>query len=293
MKASIIVFSPSGHTLQAAMLMQNSLKAQGIEVQLLDVTREKEVFSENKLVDYLVNRVECHDVLCIGGPVYAGHLEGNVHKIIKALPVPDGHWGNIAIPFITYGGLHSSIALQEAGDLLYASRRIPILGVKMASFHSLSQNLLPDKINEGRPGPEEALVAGEMAKRLKALSAQDKWVDVRKSFHYASMKHRIVLKFLSQHYFHRKYRTVHAKPEICNGCGTCKKVCPVNLIDIVDKKAVRISNGNYCLLCAECYHHCPRHAVVHEFVEQKITKKLNKEKAKYHELPRSAVYPLV
>jgi len=50
---------------------------------------------------------------------------------------------------------------------------------------------------------------------------------------------------------------------------------------------------NICLLCAECYNHCPSNAIVHDFIEQKITKKLNKEKEKYHEIPQSAVYPIL
>jgi ferredoxin/flavodoxin len=291
MNVCIIVFSPSGHTLQAAEMMKAAMEEQAMQVQLINITGQREVFKNNNLKGYLLENVNRHDVLCIGGPVYAGHMEGNVRKVIKLLPDPDEYWGKLAIPFITYGGLHSSVSLQEAGALLYAGRRINIMGVKMASFHSLSQNLLPSKINEGKPGLEEEGVAREMARRLKQLSSQSKWEDVRRSFRYASLLHTVVLKFLDQDYFHGKYRTVRANLEVCNGCGICQKFCPVNLIEIVGQKAVRVDNGNYCLLCAECYHHCPRNAVVHDFIEQKITKKLNKEKEKYHEIPQSAVYP--
>ncbi len=62
--------------------------------------------------------VSPHDVLCIGGPVYAGHLQENVKNIIKALPLPDEKWGSMAVPFVSYGGVHSSVALKEAGILL-------------------------------------------------------------------------------------------------------------------------------------------------------------------------------
>lgn len=292
MNICIIVFSPSGHTLQAAEMLQASLQEHSLQVQLLNITRQKEVFSNHKLTDYLLKNVERHDVLCIGGPVYAGHLEGNVQKLIKSLPAPDKNWGKLAIPFITYGGLHSSVALQEAGSLLHAGKRINIMGVKMASFHSLSQTL-PFKINEGRPGLQEEAVAHEMATRLKQIISIGNYIDVRQSFSYASLLHKVALKFLNQDYFHRKYRTVRADPTICTGCGSCQKHCPVNLIKIVNRKAIRVDNGNYCLLCAECYHHCPQKAIVHEFLEQKITKKLSDEKAKYNETPQSAVYPLV
>ena len=293
MKVCILVFSPSGHTLQAAEMMKAALEKQAMQVQLINITGQKEVFGNNNLKGYLLENVKQHDVLCVGGPVYAGHLEGNAQKMIKALPAPNGYWGKLAIPFITYGGLHSSIALSEAGALLHAGKRINIMGVKMASFHSLSHKLLPAPINEGKPGSEEDDVAREAARRLTQLNDQGNWEDVRRSFGYASLLHKAVLRFLDQDFFHGKYRTVRAKPEICNGCGICQKFCPVNLIEIVGQKAVVVDNGNYCLLCAECYRHCPRNAIVHEFIEQKITKKLNKERAKYHEIPQSAVYPIV
>lgn len=292
MNICIIVFSPSGHTLKAAQMMKAAMEKEMMQVQLINITGQKEVFKNNNLRGYLVENINAHDVLCVGGPVYAGHLEGNVRKVIKTLPKPDGHWGKLAIPFITYGGLHSSVSLQEAGALLHACGRINILGVKMESFHSLSQTL-PCKINEGKPGLQEEAVAQEMAHRLKQMSHIGDWKDVRKSFGYASLLHKVVLKFLDQDYFHSKYRTVRANPEVCNGCGVCKKVCPVNLIEIIEQKAVRVENAdNYCLLCAECYHHCPRKAVVHEFLEQKISKRLSAEQKRYHETPRSTVYPV-
>ncbi|MBP2656636.1 MAG: 4Fe-4S ferredoxin iron-sulfur binding domain protein [Firmicutes bacterium] len=293
MKVCIIVFSPSGHTLKAAEMMKAAMEEQALEVQVLNITGQHEVFKNNRLKDYLLENVNRHDVLCVGGPVYAGHLEGNVRNLIKALPEPDEQWGKLAIPFITYGGLHSSVALTEAGALFCAGRRINIMGVKMAACHSLSQKLRPGKINEGKPGPEEERVAREMARRLKLLSSQSTWKEVRQSFGYASWLHKIVLKFLDQDYFHKKYRTVYAKPEVCNGCGICQKFCPIKIIEIVGQKAVRVDNGSYCILCGECYHRCPRNAVVHDFIEQKITKKLNNEKEKYHEFPQSAVYPIV
>ena len=294
MNVCIIVFSPSGHTLQAGQMLQTALLDQSISADLINITRQAEVFTNNNIAAFLRNNVPRHDLLCIGGPVYAGHLESNVHRLIKSLPPPDdNHWGRLAIPFVTYGGLHSSVALQEAGNLLHAASRINIMGIKMASFHSLSHNLQPAKINEGKPGPEEKAVAVEAVYRLKHLLQQNKFPDIRHSFAYASQTHKLILHFFSQNYFHAKYRTVRADPAKCNGCGSCQQRCPVNLIQIIAGKAVRINNGHVCLLCAECYHHCPRKAVIHDFVEQKISQKLNREKEKYHENPPSAVYPLM
>jgi MinD superfamily P-loop ATPase len=44
----------------------------------------------------------------------------------------------------------------------------------------------------------------------------------------------------------------------CNGCGTCKKVCPVDDIKIVDNKPVWL---NHCTQCAACFSWCPQEAI--------------------------------
>jgi len=45
----------------------------------------------------------------------------------------------------------------------------------------------------------------------------------------------------------------------CIHCSICKKVCPVNNIEIVDKKP---KWGNNCAACLACFHWCPKKAIV-------------------------------
>jgi len=44
----------------------------------------------------------------------------------------------------------------------------------------------------------------------------------------------------------------------CNGCGTCKDICPVNAIKIENEKAV-ISED--CVECGACVNQCPNEAI--------------------------------
>jgi NAD(P)H-dependent FMN reductase len=165
LKITIIVFSPSGNTLTTAKLFEQSFLKRKAQVQLINFTRRKELADQTSIAKYLNDTVNPHDILCIGGPVYAGHLQENVKNIIKALPLPDEKWGSMVVPFISYGGVHSSVALKEAGILLRKRNRKNISGVKIAASHSLTKKF-EFSINESKPGQEEIQVIEALADRV-------------------------------------------------------------------------------------------------------------------------------
>ena len=45
----------------------------------------------------------------------------------------------------------------------------------------------------------------------------------------------------------------------CISCGTCKRVCPMN-VDVCDAHRSR-KNGTECILCLECVQACPKQAI--------------------------------
>lgn len=50
-----------------------------------------------------------------------------------------------------------------------------------------------------------------------------------------------------------------AKPDVCNGCSICVKVCPELAIDIVERLAV--INVEKCVGCGMCVYNCPTRAL--------------------------------
>ncbi len=65
--------------------------------------------------------------------VCAGHREQNMLRTIRALP-REKEKQNPAIPLVTYGGVHSSIANEALNGRGY----IPIMNIKIAAKHTLT-----------------------------------------------------------------------------------------------------------------------------------------------------------
>lgn len=46
--------------------------------------------------------------------------------------------------------------------------------------------------------------------------------------------------------------------DICNSCGICANICPINNIELVDGMPCW---GDHCLSCFACFHWCPQQAI--------------------------------
>ena len=295
MKTAIIIFSPSGNTLKVAKMLEEYLLENNVRVQIVDITRIKEIFRYRTFGQYLRDHVEEHDVLCIGSPVYAHHLHYNVQDLIKSLPPVGNGWGRFSIPFITYGGINSGIALQEAGNLLKKTGRIPIAGMKINSQHSLTK--LPQisvKVNEGMPGNEIGPLIKELSHKL--LNGEE-YVDASKEFCYQKLKVRIKAKTI----FREKLWQKHLYPkqvidlEKCIHCGRCATNCPVQRIEMIDKKPTIPKGSPGCIHCGLCVSHCPSNAITFNTNWNRWNKLLSKAAAGHgplpsNEKPKSAVY---
>ena len=49
--------------------------------------------------------------------------------------------------------------------------------------------------------------------------------------------------------------------EICNGCGSCVRLCPVDAIS-GERKAVHVVDENLCIECGACGRICPKGSVL-------------------------------
>ncbi len=292
MKALIIVFSPSGHTAKISSYLKSGLEANGVTNQLINITKNENYLYKKNIKTTLLKEVNKHDILFIGGPVYAGHVENHILQIIEELPLPNEQFSDIVVPFVTYGGVHSSIGLEEMGKLLRRKQRKSILGFKIASKHTLTQTF-KKIINEHAPNQESYQVVDKALNRVMALLKGDirDLKDNSKSFCYADAQERQLFNTFSQNHFHKDHKNVSIKQEKCIACRKCIKACPVNMFHFTGDQVKMSDDKTRCILCAECFHNCLANAIEFTYLD-KVEKRLKQGYAKLEE-PQSGIYPIV
>ena len=266
MKAVFIVFSPSGHTLIAARKFMSFLEDNGISCHMINITKNDKYLQESAIIQASVNDLGEHHLLIPCAPVYAGHCEHNMLRIIRELPqekkkqIP-------AIPLVTYGGVHSSVALEEMGKALNDRGYIPIMGIKIAAEHTLTATF-KKQINPNLPGKVEDQILAEAAEITeKVMNDKIAVSNVGKKLAYAPFMKRIMFRIFSQEKIHGKYKKVTINTEKCTGCKRCVAACPVNMFAYIDNTIQMVRDSKHCILCAECYHHCPAKAVIHPYID--------------------------
>jgi ferredoxin/flavodoxin len=297
LNVSIIVFSPTGNTLKVAGMLEKNLKEKGVQVQLLDITRNGKLFHGKRYNVFLHLYVQKHDVLVIGAPVYAHHMHYNMLDVVKSLPKVDDKWGKFAIPFITYGGISSGIALYEAAKILRKTGRTVVSGMKINAFHVMSRILSTDQ-NKGMPGEEAIPLAQVLTNRIAGIS-ENTCKDSTRELDYQSAKNKIKAKLIFREKLWQKnfYPRLKYDEARCTSCGKCVSECPVQRLELKDKRIQMGTAGVACIHCTQCVYVCPVNALYFECDKEKWDKRFKKAVSGKGPLPSnekstSAVYPL-
>ena len=169
--------------------------------------------------------------------------------------------------------------------------------MKINSFHVMSR-ILSTKQNTGLPGEESIPLIQELINRITGMSV-DTCKDLTKQLEYQNVKNRIksTLIFrekLWQNHFYPKLKYNEAR---CTGCGACVSVCPVQRLELKDKRILAGKNGLACIHCTQCVYVCPAGALDFDCDKEKwdrlfVKAVSGKGPLPSNEKPKSAVYPL-
>jgi len=300
LRVSIIVFSPSGNTRKVGSMLAERLSMRGVAVQLLDATGDEVLFRDRDLSRFLAEKLRPHDVLCIGGPVYAHHMHYNVLDLIKALPALGNGWGGYAVPFVTYGTVSSGVALEDAAKMLRKTGRKLVFAMKLDAYHCYGR-IFPTDVNAGMPGDEAIPFIEDLAARIAGLGEQPsaECRDVTRELRYLSFGDRAKAKVLIRErlFQRRMYPGLRFDTSKCVQCGKCAEVCPVLRIERTETGPSIPKGAPQCIHCGSCIAACPSGAIEFKTDMERWGNIFRRALAgrsplASNESPKSAVYPV-
>lgn len=238
----LVYFSPAGTTRQVAEAIGAFLRARGQAVSLLDLARV-----QNPAASFVSDSQPF--CLWLGSPVYCNHAVPLVEDFVRSLPPANG----FAVPFVTWGGVTSGLALAEMAACL-TERGFAVLGAAkvMAEHSSLWQSSQP--LAGGRPDAGDLIRMEELVESVLAKIAHGGTEILpadRLDYLPPVLKAQSAAKSLAGI---KAMQPPHAADKnICTRCGECAQICPVAAIRLEPFPGIDDS----CILCQQCTRHCP------------------------------------
>ncbi len=245
-KLSLIYFSPTSTTKKVLNAIAEGMDFPEIkQINLIKIDNIKtQKFTED-------------DFVIIGVPVYSGRIKLTVINRLQNFEAKKTQ----AVLVVVYGNRHYDDALLELKDIAVKLGFFPIAAAAFIGEHSFSSLKYP--IAEGRPNSEDLNLAKDFGKHIKTK------MKLEESQHSEDSINRNIRK-LSSHSidvpcnfpYKERSQKLKVKPktdlELCDRCGLCRDVCPVDAISIFEDR-IDIDE-NLCLYCHACVKVCPQNA---------------------------------
>ncbi|MDH8679086.1 EFR1 family ferrodoxin [Fusibacter bizertensis] len=238
MKVSIIYFSGTGNTKAIAIGYKEALEKNGHTVSLQSIE------------EYKTN--EAHDLLIIGGPIYAGNMPDDLlNWVRKNIP----HVSNKkAIVYSTSAGLLNANGIKSIGKKLMKRgyKVIDTLTFEMPrNFYVDKYDPTPEKIQKKQFETASQMII-ESVDSLSSnssftIESAIKFKDSVLMIDLLADVFRIMAKSMGKNF---------AIEASCIGCGKCEQNCPKTNINFKEK-----AFSNKCMLCTRCIHNCPVNAI--------------------------------
>lgn len=189
------------------------------------------------------------DIVIIGVPVYEEKVPEMLYNFFTSLKGNEKPVVLIAV----YGNFGDGIALNELDAIVKKSGFKVVAAGSFIGEHSFSTKEVP--VQEGRPNYEDLSEAEEFGRRIiekikKTDNLNDSLIQIPQG------KLPLMAKILPKNSARIFTKIPFADMNICNKCGVCIKLCPMNAInkdtlDIIENK---------CIRCFCCVKRCPKKA---------------------------------
>lgn len=195
-----------------------------------------------------VMEFEKDELVIVGSPTYAGKLPNKILPDFQSKLLGEG---TLAVAIITFGNRNFDNAVAELCDVLNKNKFCTIAAAAFSCRHAFS-----DKIAAGHPTEDDLKMAEEFSKEIvKILACQP---DSRKSLQVDGESDAPY--YIPKGIDGKPTKFLKAKPvtdkNLCDKCGVCAKVCPMQSIDYEDVSVV----SGICIKCQACIRKCPKKA---------------------------------
>lgn len=249
-KAVIVYLSPAGSTGHVAGIIAEKARSLEVPVVTIDLGEEPDIrFIMTQLPDAKDNMC-----LYIGSPVYANHAAPPVSEFISALPRAEAGY---AVPFVTWGGVSSGLALHEMGEALHDKGYLVLGAAKVAAEHSLMW-LSDSPLGAGHPDAEDDRMIAELLDGVNAKLRTARPAPLPPSaLAYQPPAVHAVMEKTSLEDSRARLPVKKLDRERCTRCGLCAEVCPVEAVTLSPFPEFSKS----CILCFNCVRKCPENAI--------------------------------
>lgn len=276
-KAFVVYCSPAGTTRHVSHIIVRKLQELRIEVIECDLSKK---FSETAIISK-INRNNNNACLFVGSPVYVSHAIPPVMNFIARLPQkPDMP----VVPFVTWGGATSGIALHEMGKAFAEKGMTVVGGAKILARHSMMWQM-ENPLGKNHPDETDDEMIREMITGIldKLSTGANGSLDLSALAYYppdivVEMKKTTLKKAKSQ----MPKRKVDE--DACTECKECSTACPTDAISFTPYPEFE----NNCIFCFNCVRVCPEDAIKADF--SKAEKRIRSRAEQFKETPLSQIF---
>lgn len=244
----IVYFSPAGTTRLVAETIRQRLLDHHCRVEIVDLGVRHAAPSQ-----FAFDRAGAPTCLWIGSPVYCDHPVPVVSVWIDTLVQGTAGY---AVPFVTWGGVTSGLALAEMAASLAAKRYVPVAAAKVLAVHS-SMWRVPEPLAQGHPDHADLDQVRTLVDVVVDRLAQADVAPLEMSrLDYLTPVMRAEAQVKSLAAAKSAMPPLSADQQRCTSCGLCAEICPTRAITLDPQPVI----GASCVLCLQCVRSCPEEA---------------------------------